>query len=412
MVKYSSPHTQFASRLMPCVCSVVFACFSFCYLFLYQPGYLAQLQYHCSHGETTYQPLVGAVLITLPLLALGLFFHRAVRWPLHLCAISWAPSAWLLSWVTCVRFPELPDSGSGTPVVGLVLFLAVSLLAAVLIRLHPDATSERGTLSGYLSSNLLVLSLLFFVTGVLGYSAVSGHHELRMGRLLHEGKYDQAVLCTADTAGVTYRLYALRAAALAGEGKLGECLFEYPIPHGARTLMPQQSDSLFVYDALPGLYRGMRAVPRCADNFHEQVFLRNALDIDSLPRPLVLDYLLCSCLLRGELQSFSRLLTSHADSLTTSLPKHYREALVLSQNLQRSEEHVTASASVATSSSHPIPSSHATHPHPAYFDEDMEASYERFLRLRVAARLGNEEASDSLACYAGTYWMYYASRFQ
>lgn len=398
MVKYSSPQTQFASRLVPCVCTMVFACFSFCYLYLYQPGYLAQMQYHCSYGETTYHPLVGAVLITLPLLALGIFLHKAVRWPLCLCAISWAPSAWLLALATSVRFPELPDYGSGTPALALAIFLAASLLVAVLLRLHPDATSEHGTLAGYLSSNLLLLSLLFLVTGVLGYSSVSGHRELRMGRLLHEGRYDQAVLCTTDTAAVTYRLYALRAAALACEGRLGESLFEYPIPQGTRTLMPRQSDSLFVYDALPVLYRVMRAVPRCTGEFHEQVFLRNALEADTLPRPLTLDYLLCSCLLRGKVGTFCQLLTSHTDSLSTSLPRHYREALVLSHHVLK-----WGGDGMGT---------HALQPCLDYSDEDMEASYRSFRRLHDAARSGSGAASDSLACYAGTYWAYYAARFQ
>lgn len=64
--------------------------------------------------------------------------------------------------------------------------------------------------------------------------------------------------------------------------------------------MSDQSDSAFVYNALPQMYRGMRLVPRCAVRFDECIFLEHALQSDSLLRPLVLDYLLCFHLLRGE----------------------------------------------------------------------------------------------------------------
>lgn len=65
-------------------------------------------------------------------------------------------------------------------------------------------------------------------------------------------------------------------------------------------IMSDQSDSAFVYNALPQMYRGMRAVPRCAVRFDEHIFLEHALLSDSLLRPLVLDYLLYFHLLRGE----------------------------------------------------------------------------------------------------------------
>ena len=409
MKKYSSPQTRLASQLVPIVCGGPFACFSFCYLYFYQSGYLAQLQYHYSHGETTYQPLVGAVLITLPLLLLGAFCHKVVRWPLRFCAVAWFPPAFLLAAVTSLRFAELPGYDAGTPVAALLLSLAAFLAVTCLCLMHPDASGERGTLCGYLSSNTFILSLLFMMTGSIGYSSVPGHHELRMGRLLQEGQYDQAVRCCADTAGVTPRLFALRAAALAQMGELGNSLFEYPVPQGVRTLMPAQSDSQFVYDALPMLYRRMRAVPRSGTAFREQVFLANVLEADSLPRPLALDYLLCSHLLRGELRDFRHQLVRHADSLSTSLPRHYREALVLVRHTFM--VHLVSTADGVLSPIHPSRESREVMAALLYEDEEMEASYRRYERLREAAHSGSAEVIDSLAAYQDTYWAYYSSRF-
>ena len=154
MVKYSSPHTRQIASLVPFVCSLVFA---------------------CSHGETTYQPLIGASLITLLLVLLGLFVHRIIRWPLRFAALAWFPSAFLLTAITSVRLPELPDYSSGTPWVAMAVALVVFVLCTILCCMHPDATGERSAFSSYLSSNLLVLSLLLFMTGVLGYSSEVGH---------------------------------------------------------------------------------------------------------------------------------------------------------------------------------------------------------------------------------------------
>lgn len=412
MDKYSSPHTRLAYRLVRYACSLLFACFSFCYLYFYQPGYLAQFQYHFSHGETTYQPLVGAVLVTLPLLLLGIFLHRAVRWPLRLSAVSWFPSAFLLAAVTSVRFPELPGYGTGTPLLALLLWLAAFLTVAFLCIIHPDASGERGEFSSYFSSNLLVLCLLFFMVGSLGYSSVSGHRELRTGRLLHEGKYAQAACCCADTAALTPRFFALRAAALAYQGQLGEHLFEYPVPAGVQGLLPAASDSLFVYDALPTLYRAMRAVPRRANHLRERDFLRKALLADSLPRPLVFDYLLCSHLLHGDLRAFTQLLPLRPDTLPATLPRHYREALALYRQSGAGVALPQSHDTRPVQSSRPQGSSQAGQGCMLQADEETEADFRRYQRLRTEARAGSEAAADSLTAYDGTYWKYFFTHFQ
>lgn len=411
MVNYSSPFTRQAASLVTWACALLFACFSFCYLYLYQSDYLAQLQYHFSHGETTYQPLVGAVLITLPLLLLGIFLQRTVHWPLRSVALSWFPSAFLLTVLTSMRMPELPDHATCMPWGALIFVLMVFALTACLCSLHPDATGERASLCSYLSSNMLIMCCLMFMCGVLGYSSLSGHRELRMGRMLHQGHYARAVHCVSDTIGITHRLFALRAAALAESGYLADSLFCYPVPQGTTCLMPEQSDSLFVYDALPQLYRGMRAVPRSVDTFTERVFLEHALRADSLPRPLALDYLLCSHLLRGDLRAFCHDLVQHTDSLPTSLPRHYREALVLCQSQGLLPRRPLVSAG-GTSAGHGRAASPAT-PDPLTVATDslMTEHLRQFTLLRSSVPQRGTAAADSLATYFSTYWAYYYSRF-
>lgn len=411
MVNYSSPFTRQAASLVTWACALLFACFSFCYLYFYQSNYLAQLQYHFSHGETTYQPLVGAVLVTLPLLLLGVFLHRAVRWPLRYGALSWFPSVFLLTMLTAMRMPELPDYTQCMPWGGIAFVLIIFAFVVCLCCLHPDATGERASLCSYLSTNVLIMCCLMFMCGTMSYSSISGHRELRMGHLLHQGQYARAVRCCPDTSDVTHRLFALRAAALAESDLLADSLFCYPIPQGTACLMPEQSDSSFVYDALPRLYRGMRAVPRRTDTFTERVFLEQVLRADSLPRPFALDYLLCSHLLRGDLCAFCHDLVAHSDSLSSSLPRHYREALVLCQSLGvLSRQSITSTVGSSVGSTRVL-TSDTSGPLNACIDSLMADEFQHFSVLRSSASHGHRAATDFLATYSGTYWAYYYSRF-
>ncbi len=365
-------------------CGILFSCFAFCYLYFYQPEYLAQLQYHFSHGRTSYQALLGAILLTLPLSALGALVSRLFRWPLHLMAFSWFPSAFLLTALTSVRMAELPGYESCMPFALLAFSVALFGVLFSLCQTHPDASGERVSFPSCLSSNLFILCSLFLMIGALGYSSTSGHRELRAGRLFYEHRYAEVLRADADTLCVSHRLFALRVASLALTDSLGYRLFSYHIPAQTNTLLPDQSDSLFVYDALPVLYRRMRAVPLTPSSFSERVFLRSVCRADSSEvRSIAWDYLLCTYLIRGELDAFRAELVSCGDSLGPGLPTHYREALAMCAS-------------------------------PSALSEDslMRSSYHHFLSLRRRVRGGDHALSDSLRAYAHTYWAYYHARFR
>lgn len=384
MMKYRNPFTRLVSAWVSWLCCILFSCFAFCYLYFYQPEYMAQLQYHFSHGETSYQALLGAALLTLPLSALGVLFSNLFRWPIRCLAFSWFPSAFLLTALTSLRMAELPGYQSGTPFVWLTLSVVLFVIVFFLCQAHLDASGERVSLPSCLSSNLFILCGLFLMIGGLGYSSASGHRELRVGRLFTEQRYAEVLQSDADTSCVSHRLFALRVASLAATDSLGYRLFAFHIPAHTSTLLPDQSDSLFVYDALPVLYRWMKAVPLTPCSFSDHVFLRSASRSDSLGvRCVAKDYLLCTYLVRGELDAFLREFVSCSDSLRQNPPTYYREALVM------------------------FPPSGALQ-----CDSLMRSSYSRFLCLRKKAQAGDSTSADSLRTYAHTYWAYYHARFR
>ncbi|MBQ2460708.1 MAG: hypothetical protein II505_08535, partial [Bacteroidaceae bacterium] len=63
-MNYTNRHTRSSARTISIVCGVLFAVFCFLTLYVMQADMLSQLQWQYSGGQTTYHPLVGAMLCT------------------------------------------------------------------------------------------------------------------------------------------------------------------------------------------------------------------------------------------------------------------------------------------------------------------------------------------------------------
>ena len=53
------------SKFMRAICTVLFCSFTFCYLFFYQADVMTVVQHLASGRQTFYDPMLGAVLITI-----------------------------------------------------------------------------------------------------------------------------------------------------------------------------------------------------------------------------------------------------------------------------------------------------------------------------------------------------------
>ncbi len=110
------------------------------------------------------------------------------------------------------------------------------------------------------------------------------------------------------------------------------------------------------------------------------------LERDSLATPAVADYMLCGKLIDRDLKGFVRLLPRYYDADST-LPRHYREALVLYSHLN-----------AATLGS-------VTH----YVDEAINQEYEQLQELMAQYPEGSEKQLKMLEVYRNTYWYYYSN---
>ena len=93
---------QSAARILTVASGLLFASFSFVYLYFFQRDVIGALHFSLSHGKTHYSPLAGALIITLVLLLLrwGVNSLLGLKGPVR--ALAYFPSFLLLGVLTDV----------------------------------------------------------------------------------------------------------------------------------------------------------------------------------------------------------------------------------------------------------------------------------------------------------------------
>ena len=376
-MQYSHPQIRQIARRIPILCALYFVLFAFGYLLLLQCDVLAQTHFALSQGQAYYQPLPATILSTLLLFLLGLLLSRLLTWlPLRLKAAVWFPSFFLLGLLTSWHFPSLGDPAALPRWPRLLLPVGLYLLLLVLGRLHSDSSKERDTFSTYAWPNALLLVLFTCATVVVSNTDASLHRTLRALRQLSQRDY-AAVLQTARyETSPSPQLTASLAYALSKQGLLGERLFAYAQPYGSEGLLPHLADSTLFFD-LPravGAHLGYRR----GDHTPVPLFLE-AVARRPNAQPAARHYRLCALLLQRRTSDFRHLLLQ-GDTLSVALPLHYREALLLEQQLH--------------------PQSADTLP-----DADLARQFHDFDSLRRLP--GTAPQRELRQHFPDTYWTYY-----
>lgn len=412
------------------VCAIVFLIFVFSYLFCYQTDVLALAQHVWSGGETHYNGLVGASLITIILLLIQLGVSVAVRLPHRAYALSFAPSLILLGVITSAS-PQADNTVSigFWSVVACFLLLIVGVAMKLLSDYAPCESTMHGTslVSQVAWYNYGLLATLFLVTFCMGNNDRYLHSTLKIEHSIMDKQYTDAL--GAGKGECTPSMTMLRSYVLSRRNELGERLFEYPLSGNSDALLPSRAKgvrTLLMPDSI--IWRNLGAYPR-EEVKDVKKFLR-VLQRQHLARPCVDDYILTAYLLDRDLTGFareavrvydfrsqqerdeemetmekkrkklarligekeaadsirpvSRLTPSGCDMRSLEdMPKHYQEALVLYTHLH--------SQRVLT-----------------YANSAVDADYEDFLKMQRSRKKSKAEYDNVLkTAYFGTYWWYY-----
>lgn len=366
---------------MRMACAIVFVVFTFLFVYDYQTDLIAYTQHVLSRGATTYNRIVGAVVITLALTLLSVGVRAVLKLRARFHALVYFPSLLLLVLLAGGQTDGAGDLSFGFWMwafpLSLVVYAGVLFFCHGILNLHIDISQDRWY-SQMMWENMLLLLLQFaFTVGISNHDDVF-HEQLCAERLLAEGHHEEALDACSRIAAPDTVLTCLRAMALSRMGTLGERMFEKPVTGGSTALQPDghavrlamlPADSFYCYVGK----RPMRPM--------STIGYLHFLERHHLARRPAADYLLTACLLDKDLDGFVSTVGRYykVDSL---LPKHYREALTLYTHTRST-------------------------PRLVYHTNVMDADFQDYQALERKFPDKRERQTALRATYGNTYWYYW-----
>ena len=368
------------------VCAIVFLLFVAIYVFFYQEDTLALTQHVLSGGATMYSRVIGGGIITIVLALLHFSVAKLMqRKPLCIFALSCFPSLYILAMLT-----DFDSSRSLSPwgwwailmpLVGPIWWGLVYFLGELLRYRYPDNSHEEGYMARTLGCNFFILAAMMIGVGLTTTSNDVTHYRLRMERLLMHGEYSKALEVGKASDKADASLTMLRVFALAHEGRLGDELFKYPVRGTSASLVPELADGKMLMLSPDSVYRLLGAIPRKGQT---STAYFNAIIKSGQATKAAIEYQLCGMLIGKNLDGFvSLLMKTH--KIDDSLPRHYREALILYTHRRSS-------------------------PKVVYRNTVMDTDYDDMQRLEAETKSPGERRIQVYKQFSGTYWEYFDYR--
>lgn len=324
-------------RVVAPVCATLFAVFTFIFVAVYQAPLLEAFYNEVATGKLSYNPwLVGGV-VSLLLTTLALWLNRFAKLRREWTALAYLPSALLLAFITDID-RSIYSGGNISPlwvfifVSGLFVYCFVAfVLRKILFEKIKDVTMVTNRV---LWRNMILFVLLICLVGTLSNGNGDFKREALVMSHFNKGDIGKALRVGKTSLESSCELTAIRAYVLASAGVMGEHLFEYPQLFGPEGLLPGvERTSPLVPDSV---YSLLGAVP--SDGESPLVFLSRIAHADSATMAAK-EYYLSSLLLDKQLIKFKDEIASFYDmGAVDSLPKHYREALMLYDDIAGTTE--------------------------------------------------------------------------
>lgn len=373
--------TKNSALLAQVVCAVFFLSFTFLYLYVYQGDILAVTQHALSHGRTHYDVKVGAVLITLILWLVQIGVYTLTGLRRHAHALTYLPSLLLLGVLTHVSPSIVDGEYLGVWKWLLPLLLIVYAFAVWVVRqletLEMPVRSD-GIFSRMTWANMLQMLVMCLIVCGIGCSDVVFHYRARVEHCIMRKDYSGAAKVGYCEAVTDSSLTLARIVGLTHTGSLAEHLFDYPLLGGSDAMLPNGSSVRLLMVPEKRLYATLGLYFK--DKMRPIEYLERLHDCGRATQKAH-DWLLCAYLLDGRLDDFVARLPKYY-KIDDSLPKSYREALVLYNHLRRQ-------------------------PALAYHNTLMEADYADFRRIGLSKKNPQERYAALRDVYGKTYWLYY-----
>lgn len=328
------------------VCAIVFLLFTFCWLYFFQTDVLAVAQHGLSGGKTHYDRMVGALIITSVLFVLQLIVGALTRLTRRTHALTYFPSFLMLAFISCVSHPFRWGAWLWVGPLVLVLWVGCVVLAKKVYPFGNDSKQPTGFFSRRMWLNMLQMVAMMLGVAAVGNTNAVAHFKAHAEVALMKGDTDEALRVGERSLESDETLTMLRIFALARQGQLGERLFEYHVVGTSGDMLPllgSKARPAMMPDTLLWDFFGVRpdsiaartdTLGRPAATSGSQLTISQYLDSlehDTLATTAYRDYRLAGLLIDRRLDSFVVSLPRYYALAADSLPRHYREALVLYQ---------------------------------------------------------------------------------
>lgn len=388
---FHNPHRKDSTITVRVMCAIVFLLFSFSWLYWFQADLLTIAQHILSGGQTTYNRLAGALILTAVLLIVQQTVAYFVRLNKHSHALTYLPSMLLLAMISDIN----PDQKDGLLLHswGILIPLILILWGAAIWTLKQlysyDEMSERSKLQSRQTwINLFEMSVMMLCVAWLGNTHIVMHFRAHAEVALSHDHIEEVLRTGYKSDESDAQLTMLRAYALSQKNALGQCLFEYPVVGKGSDLLPMRA-GVGTYSLLlsrDDMFAHLGAIP-VGVNSAERFF--QLLDKDSIRIKTFDDYRLCALLVDKKIDLFAQLLPQYYavdDTLPHHyrgpLPKHYKEALILYTHLR----------------SHPLLEFH---------DASMDEDWDNFQKLKRLSADRYVRKGKLYKYYRSSYWYYY-----
>ena len=314
-------------KTLSVICAILFATFSFIYIYTFQGELLALMQDYLSKGVTTSNSFWAAIIITSLLCLMQYGINRISKLHGRWEAVSYIPSCVLLALITNVNDGTMLYTASewlwGVPLTTLAYIGLVWIN-----RMHREV--KRSSFVSYLWPNLLSFSLFFVFTAQISNHAPAPHMELAAWKYLHDDRYEDLLEVGKRSDDYNKELTALRNLAMFKTGSLSERMFHYPQHFGADGIIFNRKIKESISYGANEFYSRLGAEPHEGET-GRAFAQRLASESDSIGTDYTELYL-ATLLLDKDLSTFVAETDSIAKSATT-LPTHYQEAWMLYNEL-------------------------------------------------------------------------------
>lgn len=319
---------RFRVTAVSITCGLLFAIFSFVYLWIGHGDTLSSLYAGYSTADASYSPMVGALLVTLILWMLQVVVNLFTRFHRMWQAVSFFPSYFCLGLLTCLK----GDNSSGVFYLTFDWswwqFLFGGAFFALLVYLHrrfAPAMPEKEEFSLEAIPNLITLSLFSCMTGYIGNNNELFRYESAVSHAISQGDTDRALAIGEKSLGTSHTLSTLRIYALSQADSLSQRLFCYP-QVGLRGVFFNEEKGVVSAITNAAIYDYLGGIPRKRGET-VPFYLRRVCRSDSTNRKAV-DYYLSALLLERQLETFTRALAAFYGN-SRPIGRHYQEALLL-----------------------------------------------------------------------------------